>query len=292
MMLRAESLSVTLGQSEALRDVSIAFDADDLAAIVGPNGSGKSTLVRTLSGVVRPGRGRVLLDDTPLRSIPVRRRAARLGLLTQSAATPPLMTVREHIGLGRHAARSWPRRWSREDERVIGEAVEACEVGHLEDRKIEDLSGGERQRVRLATLLAQNPAMLLLDEPLTGLDIEHQLGLIDTLRGLNERGKSIVCVLHDLGLALRFFQRVVVLHEGSVAGDGPPSDVFRPALFRSVFGVHGRTGREPGGTPVVVCHHRKQRPRDADRKEQPEAAIADTSPVRGARANGAPWRPR
>jgi len=279
MMLRAENLSVTLGQTEALRDVSIAFDTDDLSAVVGPNGSGKSTLVRTLSGLVRPGRGRVLLDDTPLRSIPARRRAERLGLLAQGAATPPLMTVREHIGLGRHAARSWPRRWSNEDERAITAAVESCEVGHLAERKIEELSGGERQRVRLATLLAQNPAMLLLDEPLTGLDIEHQLGLIDTLRGLNKRGKSIVCVLHDLGLALRFFQRVVVLHEGSVAGDGPPGDVFRPTLFESVFSVHGRTGRETGGTPVVVCHHRTQRPRDADRKEQPEAAIADTTPI-------------
>jgi len=264
-MLHADNISVTLGSTHALRGVSIGLDRDELTAIVGPNGSGKSTLVRTLAGVIRPAEGAVRLDGEPLRRLPASRRAARLGLLAQTAAIPPLMTVREHIGLGRHAARGWMRRWTPDDELATTRAINACEVDHLTHRKIEELSGGERQRVRLATLLAQDPAMLLLDEPLTGLDIEHQLALLDTLGELRRtHAKSVVCVLHDIDLALRYFRRIVVLHEGRLAADGAPRRVLCPALFRSVFRVEGRVGREAGGMPVAVC----QRPsRSSDRPE-------------------------
>lgn len=257
MTLAAKDVCIQLGSNTALQGVTCQIAHGEMVAIVGPNGSGKSTLVRALAGLVRPNAGVISLDNRPLSRLSPRERAAVVGLLAQSAPVPELMSVREHIGLGRHARRSWLRRWSATDEQAVAEAIEACEVCHLLDRRMEALSGGERQRVRLATLLAQRPRVLLLDEPLTGLDIEHQLGLLDMLASSNSEGIGVVCVLHDLDLALRWFPRVIVLHDGRLAADGPPRGVLSPRVFESVFGVEGRIGFELGGDPVVLCRRRE-----------------------------------
>ena len=253
-MLCAVDISVRLGSTDVLRGINITIAPGELVAIVGPNGSGKSTLVRTLTGLLSPQTGAVRLNGMAIRSVPSRRRARQLGLLSQSSDAPGLTTVEEHVGLGRHAMRSVFARWTRTDAEAVQHAMTACEVGHLADRRMENLSGGERQRVRLATLLAQGPQYMLLDEPLTGLDIEHQLGLLHLLRSLNEEtDRAVVCVLHDLDLALRFFHRIVVIDAGRVAADGPPREVLCPRIFESVFRVDGRVGCEDGGEPVIVC---------------------------------------
>jgi len=261
MTLVADSLRVHLGGTEVIRGIDLCIDAGEIVAVVGPNGSGKSTLVRTLAGLLKPVSGRVSIDGKCLRALPPRQRASRLGLLTQAAEPPSLTTVEEHIGLGRHARRSILSRWTHADTEAVKSATDTCEVTHLANRRMEDLSGGERQRVRLATLLAQDPAHLLLDEPLTGLDIEHQLGLLHLLQRLHtERDRTVVCVLHDLDLALRFFGRVVVIHEGRVAADGPPSEVLCPRIFEAVFRVDGRVGCEVGGEPVIMCRRCRPNP--------------------------------
>ena len=253
MTLAAESLRVRLGSAEIIRGIDLRVHRGEMLAVVGPNGSGKSTLVRTLAGLLQPSAGLVTLDAQPLARWSPAERAARIGLLAQAAPIPELTTVREHIGLGRHPHRAWLRRWTAEDQHAVRDAIRACEVAHLADRQLQSLSGGERQRVRLATLLAQQPRTLLLDEPLTGLDIEHQLGLLELLESLNAAGRSVVCVLHDLNLAARCFPRIAVLHEGRIAADGPPADVLTPRVFESVFRVSGRITREPSGQPVVLC---------------------------------------
>jgi iron complex transport system ATP-binding protein len=255
--LTAVNLGVRLGSVEILRGVDLVIRPGEMVAIVGPNGSGKSTLVRALAGLLKPFAGSVMVDQTPVRRMSPRRRATKLGLLVQSADVPDLTTVQEHIGLGRHAMRRLFNPWSAEDARAVRAAMHICEVEHLAHRRMEQLSGGERQRVRLATLLAQDPRVLLLDEPLTGLDIEHQLGLLDLLRSLNGgRARTVVCVLHDLDYALRFFDRVLVIDRGGIAADGPPSEVLCPAVFESVFRVSGRIGCESCGEPVIMCHQR------------------------------------
>jgi len=257
-MLRASDLRVRLGRVWALRGVDLVIARGEVVAIVGPNGSGKSTLVRTLAGVQKPTAGRVLLGGRPVRSLSGHERARGVGLLAQSAPTPPLTTVREHVGLGRFGRRRG--RWTARDERAVRRAIALCEVQHLADRRLEELSGGERQRVRLATLLAQDPRAMLLDEPLAGLDIAHQLGLLDVLGAVGNRpGRAVVCVLHDLDLALRCFTRLVVMDAGRVAADGPPADVLGPDVLAGVFGVRGRVELAGGGVPVVVCEGRSAR---------------------------------
>ncbi len=254
MTLACSQLRVNLGRTEILHGVDLSIADGEMVAIVGPNGSGKSTLIRTLAGLIRPAHGRVLIDGARVDRLRPRDRAESLGLLTQSAGIPGLTTVVEHVGLGRHHKRRLFGSWKPEDSRSTKAAMEQCEIGHLADRSMEDLSGGERQRVRLATLLAQDPRALLLDEPLTGLDIEHQLGLLHLLQTLNrDHARSVVCVLHDLDLALRFFGRVIIIAGGRIAADGHPSDVLCPRIFADVFKVDGRVGREVGGEPVILC---------------------------------------
>ncbi|MEM9372496.1 MAG: ABC transporter ATP-binding protein [Planctomycetota bacterium] len=250
----------------------------DMVAVVGPNGSGKSTLVRTLAGLIRPVSGRALVDGRDVYRMRPRSRAARLGLLSQAADVPGLTTVAEHVGLGRHHKRWLLGRWAEEDAAATCRAMDVCEIQHLAERKMDNLSGGERQRVRLATLLAQDPRALLLDEPLTGLDIEHQLDLLHLLRRLNnEHHRTVVCVLHDLDLALRFFARVVVIADGTVAADGPPGRVLCPRVFEDVFKVDGRVGCEAGGEPVVIC----RRSTGSRRAEGVELVVRPASPDSG-----------
>lgn len=253
MSLRLDSVTVELGGRAVLRDVSLAVDAGEMVAVVGPNGSGKSTLVRTMAGLAPAASGEVRVEGRPVRRVSRRELARGVGLLTQSGGVPVMTTVTELVAMGRHAHHRLfaPRQ---DHSAPIAEAMRRCGIGHLRDRRVDELSGGERQRVRLAALLAQQPRALLLDEPLTGLDIEHQLSLLHLLGDLNrEEGHTVVCVLHDLELALRHFGRIVVVHDGRIAGDGRPDEVLCPGLFERVFRVDGRVGREHGGHPVVVC---------------------------------------
>jgi len=254
-MIAVRELTVRLGSAEIIRGVNLRIDAGEMIAIVGPNGSGKSTLLRTIAGALRPASGSVAIADTPLPKLNKRDLAQRLGLLAQHAQVPELTTVAEHIALGRHAHRRWLSPQTRADLDAIEAATGVCQVEHLKDRRMSDLSGGERQRVRLATLLAQDPGCMLLDEPLTGLDIEHQLAILELLKGVNQsRAKTVVCVLRDLDLALRYFDRIVVISDGRISREDHAAAVLCPETFRSVFKVEGRVGRESSGLPVVVCH--------------------------------------
>lgn len=252
-MLSAERLRVRLGRAEVVRGIDVSIDAGESVAIVGPNGSGKSTLVRTLAGMISPSGGRATLEGRAVSSLHARDRARLIGLLAQSAPVPELTTVEEHVRLGRHAHRGLLARWTSADAEAVADAMGACAVTHLASRRVENLSGGERQRVRLATMLAQNPATMLLDEPLDGLDVEHQLALLRLVQDIGtDRYRTVVCVLHDLGLALRYFGRVLVLHSGTLVADGDPRVVLEPGLLKRVFGVEARVVEGPGGVPLIA----------------------------------------
>ena len=167
-----------------------------------------------------------------------------------------MTTVYDNVAIGRHPYRSFLRDRSQADHIAVREAITKCELEHLHDRRVEALSGGERQRVRLATLLAQSPEMLLLDEPLTGLDIEHQLTLLHILKDLNiDENRTIAVVLHDLATAIRFFERILVMHEGRVVADGPSGSILNTEVLKSVFGIDASIAYEQeSGHPVLVCN--------------------------------------
>ncbi|MFK0292565.1 ABC transporter ATP-binding protein [Streptomyces sp. NPDC090442] len=242
---------------EVLRGVDLELAGGELVALVGLNGCGKSTLLRLCAGLLRPGAGRVLLDGADVAGLSRRAAARRVALLHQSAPAVPGMTVRQLVRQGRYAARG-PLGMLREgDDAVAARAMADVGVAEWADRPVEALSGGERQRVRLAMALAQDTRVLLLDEPTTYLDLRHQLEVLSTVVRLRaERGITVVMVLHDIGHAARFADRIVALRDGVVVADGAPEAVVTPQLLADALGVVGRVGRDPeGGWPVCYPDH-------------------------------------
>ncbi|WP_461010096.1 ABC transporter ATP-binding protein [Streptomyces capparidis] len=240
-----------------LDEVSLRVRPGELLALVGLNGCGKSTLLRLAAGVLRPASGRVRVDGADMAGLSRRAAARKVALLHQSAPPVPGLTVRQLVRQGRYAARG-PLGMLRDgDDAVSRRAMEDVGVAGWADRPVDALSGGERQRVRLALALAQDTPVLLLDEPTTYLDLRHQLEVLRLVARLRaERDLTVLMVLHDLGLAARFAERLVALRDGRVAADGPPGEVVTPGLLREVFGIEGRVGRDPeGGWPVCYPDH-------------------------------------
>ncbi|MEU8674857.1 ABC transporter ATP-binding protein [Streptomyces sp. NPDC048560] len=240
-----------------LEDIRLRVAPGESVALVGLNGCGKSTLLRLVAGLLRPSAGRVLLAGQDVARLSRRATARRVALLHQSSPAVPGMTVRQLVKQGRYAARG-PLGMLREgDDEVCARALADVGVTDWSDRVVDSLSGGERQRVRLAMSLAQDTNVLLLDEPTTYLDLRHQLEVLQTVVRLREeRSLTVVMVLHDLGHAARFADRVVALRGGRVAADGPPGRVVTPGLLAEVLGVAGRVGVDPvGGWPVCYPDH-------------------------------------
>ena len=255
--LRAEGLTIRRGRRTILRDVDARIDPGRVVAILGANGAGKSTLLRALSGDLQPELGRVELDGRPLADWP------RLELARRRATTGPSMTVnfpffvRELVALGRHPHAPDPR-W---DARCVDEALALAGAEVFAERRYNTLSTGERQRVQVARALAQiwapegaAPRWLLLDEPTANLDLSHSTVLLERLRELCSRGIGLAIIVHDINLALRFADEVILLAEGGILFHGPPPRFFdQPELLRRGFGLDADVLPHPrGGWPVVL----------------------------------------
>jgi iron complex transport system ATP-binding protein len=242
---------VSLGGAPVLRDVSLAFAAGSVTAVVGPNGAGKTTLLSCLAGLRAPGRGAASLDGEPVLTIPSRRRARRIGYLEQSPEIAWAVDVRTLTGLGRtpYLGALGP---TAEDCAAVEAAMAQAAVQDFADRSVASLSGGERGRVLIARALAGDPAWLLADEPLAGLDPGHQLDAAALFRRLAVEGRGVVVTLHDLTLAARMADRVVVLSAGAVAADGPPRQALTPEVLARVYGVEARLSEGAAGLLVEI----------------------------------------
>ena len=239
---------------EAIRGLSLDVPAAGFTAIVGPNGSGKSTLIALLAGVLRPDRGRVLVGDAEPSRLATRERARRIAYLPQSEPEDVPFTARELVLMGRFAYQGLLP-FDRQADRDVADACLA-EVGatDLADRRLAEMSGGERQRVHLARALAQEPEVLLLDEPASSLDLRHQAETYRLLSRLNrEQGRGVVLVSHDLNLPGAFAENVVVIAEGRVAAVGTPQEILRAAVLEPVYRTRILEARLPGSErPVLV----------------------------------------
>jgi iron complex transport system ATP-binding protein len=251
-----EVRGVTLAYERA-----VVFDGLDLrieegriTTLIGANGSGKSTLLKAFGRLLAPTTGSVHLAGKPLRELATKEIARRLSILPQKPLTPSATNVRDLVSRGRHPHQSLLRPWTARDTEVVDAALRATGLDGLADRDAASLSGGQLQRAWIALVLAQEAATILLDEPTTFLDLSHQLDVLELVRAINrERSSTVVMVLHDLSLAGRYSDRLIVVGEGRVLADGTPWEVLTPEVLRLAFDLEAIVIPDPSsGTPLVV----------------------------------------
>jgi len=237
-----------------LHDVDLSVGAGEMAGLIGPNGSGKTTLIKLVSGVLKPGQGEVKLDGSNLSQLKRKTVARSVAVVPQQFHIPFAFTVGEVVMLGRIPFIRALAGETAVDRDAVSAAVEVVGIGELVERRFDELSGGERQKVILAMALAQQPKLLLLDEPILHLDITHQIEILELVKSLNdEQGITVIAAMHDLNLASLYFDRLVVLKEGRVLTDGTPTDVLTEEMIRDVFSAAVRVEQHPvTGSPHIV----------------------------------------
>ncbi|MER8258653.1 MULTISPECIES: ABC transporter ATP-binding protein [Streptomyces] len=252
--LTAEELTLGYADRTVIDSLDLAVPPGRITVIVGANACGKSTLLRSMSRLLAPRAGRVLLDGREVHRFPAKELARTMGLLPQSPLAPEGITVSDLVGRGRHPHQGVFSRWSREDDAAVASALEATQTEELAERAVDELSGGQRQRVWIAMALAQQTDLLLLDEPTTFLDVSHQVEVLDLLTDLNAgRGTTIVMVLHDLNLAARYADHLIALADGRLHAQGTPSEVLTEETVRAVFGLDSRIIEDPvSGRPLML----------------------------------------
>ncbi|PYE42904.1 iron complex transport system ATP-binding protein [Rhizobium sp. PP-F2F-G20b] len=252
--LVATELSAGYDGKEILKGLDLTIRSGRITVIVGANACGKSTFLRTLSRLLTPTKGHVLLDGTSIHRTPARQLARTLGLLPQAPIAPEGITVADLVSRGRHPHKSLFSRWTRKDDEAVDGALAATKTFDLAERPVDELSGGQRQRVWIAMALAQETEILLLDEPTTFLDINHQIEVLDLLTDLNrERGTTAVMVLHDLNLAARYADDLVAMAGGKIHAFGTPDEVLTEDMVREVFGLESRIIADPlSGRPMML----------------------------------------
>lgn len=249
--LVARGLCGGYGARHVVGPVDLQLPVGSCSAVLGPNGAGKSTLLRLLAGILRPTAGEVEVFGRDLLTMRRREAACLVGFVPQTLTVAFPLTVHEMVMQGRAPHLGPWRPAGPADEAAVEAAMRDLGLGAHRDTPVHTMSGGERQLVLLARALAGEPRLLLLDEPATGLDVRHQLALVDTVRGLVARGVGAAVVLHDWNLARRLADTAVVLERGLVAAEGPPDEVLTPELVARVFGVTVERVSAPGG-PVLV----------------------------------------
>ena len=236
-----------------LHPVTLSPEPGRVLGIIGPNGSGKTTLLKLAAGIEKPASGRVLLDGADLHRLDSRRRARILGYLPQKCVTYLDFSVEETVALGRFAHGRGAGFLTREDRRVVDDALSETDLLAFRKRPVSTLSGGERKRALLASVLAQEPSVLLLDEPGAALDLHHQVRLFGLLQRLAERGMTVAVVTHDLNFAAAFTHKVAVMAAGRLEALGAPGDVLSPEFVGRVYGPLLSVTRHPTlGTPVIL----------------------------------------
>ncbi len=231
---------------DVVHDASVTLRPGEVTVLVGPNGSGKSTLLRTVARLQRPRTATLTVDDTDALALTPREFSRRVALLTQGRPTPTGLTVRDVVEFGRYPYRG---RWGRADpdgRAAVDRALAMTGVAELAERGAEHLSGGQLQRVWLASCLAQQTGVLLLDEPTTYLDLRYQIELLDLVRDLaDDHGIAVGAVLHDLDQAAALADRIVLLHQGRIIADGLPEDVLTAERLTDTYGIRIEVGTDP-----------------------------------------------
>ncbi|MFD2649735.1 ABC transporter ATP-binding protein [Devosia albogilva] len=247
-------LSVHGGEQTIVDAATLSAPAGQITGLVGPNGAGKSTMMRAALGLGETVGGEVHFAGADLLAMGRRERAKICAFVEQTATTETRITVREVVGLGRLPHQpSWQAEPSEKDETIVEQALAAVELSAFADRVFNTLSGGEQQRVHLARALAQQPRLLVLDEPTSHLDMRAQRHMLELLRGRATAGLTVLMAIHDLNLAAGYCDRLVVMNYGRIVAEGAPEDVLTPALLRDVYGIEASVIAHPvTGKPLIA----------------------------------------
>jgi iron complex transport system ATP-binding protein len=255
MLLSANSLSLTYNGHLVVDGFNLNLQEKTIIGLVGPNGSGKTTVLRGLAGLLEPVSGTARINGKNAAHMDKQLRARMVGWVPQQESSAWPLTVQEVVRLGRAPHRGWFMPFTAADGEIVDQSLDRADLLPLKHRLVTKLSGGEFQRVLIARVLAQEPQVLLLDEPTTSLDIQHQIQVLDLVRSLvHEKGLSIVMAIHDLNLAARYCDQLVLLNNGRQVSAGSPEDVLTPENFKTVFGVEARLYRDPWNEWAVSVH--------------------------------------
>ena len=236
--IAVKQLSVTLGNRHILHDISLSIPMGKITTLIGPNGCGKSTLLRSMIGYISSPSECVTIFDKPLSSYSQNKLARQMAFLPQVPNMPKDMTVEELVYCGRYPYQNWWKNTAKEDREIVDNALSITKTDHLRHQLIPSLSGGERQRVWIAMALAQEPKLLVLDEPTTYLDINHQLEIMELLKRLNkEQCLTVLMVLHDLTQAVQYSDYMAAIKAGHLIAAGETKDITSDSLFKEVFSV-------------------------------------------------------
>ncbi|MFJ2619506.1 ABC transporter ATP-binding protein [Glutamicibacter sp. NPDC087344] len=247
--------NVSLGYARRLvaEHLDVSVPDGSFTVIVGPNACGKSTLLRAMARLLRPAEGEITLDGRSIAGFSGKQLAREIGLLPQASIAPEGITVFDLVARGRYPHQKITRQFSVADEQAVNEALEATNTVELAHRTVDELSGGQRQRVWVAMALAQQTPILLLDEPTTYLDIAHQVELLELCRTLNEQGRTMVAVLHDLNQAARYASHLIAMKDGQIVAQGKPAELMTEELVHKVFGLRSHVIQDPyAKCPLVL----------------------------------------
>ncbi len=252
--LHGEQLTLGYGKRTVVDNLSVSIPDGEFTAIIGPNGCGKSTLLRSLSRLMAPLQGQVWLDGEHIQRYATKEVARRIGLLAQNASAPGDISVQELVSRGRYPHQPLFTRWRKEDDEAVRNAMRATGIEALANQPVDTLSGGQRQRAWIAMVLAQETAIMLLDEPTTWLDISHQIDLLELLSSLNRnQGYTLAAVLHDLNQACRYATHLIALRDGKIVAEGAPKEIVTAELIEAIYGLRCMIIDDPvAHTPLVV----------------------------------------
>ncbi|MDW5562049.1 MAG: ABC transporter ATP-binding protein [Methanomassiliicoccus sp.] len=237
--LKVENISFSYGATEVLKGVSFELSEPNLTCIIGPNGVGKTTLARCVNRLLRPLSGRVTLDGTDINDMTLRELAVRIGYVPNSSGDTFPMSVMDTVLMGRHPRAGWTT--SDHDLEVVEETIRTMGLEEYMMRDFNELSAGQHQRVMIARGLAQEPDLLILDEPTSNLDVRHQMEVMELLRRLTrERGITILMVCHDLNITARYADRILMMSEGKIHSDGTAAEVMTERSIMDVYGVRSQ----------------------------------------------------
>jgi iron complex transport system ATP-binding protein len=249
--LRVKGVSFGYGSVEALNNITFEVRDGELLSIIGPNGSGKSTLLRCIDKILKPKKGVIMVDERDILRMNLKESARTVGYVPQSAVNSFPFTVFDVVLMGRKPYISWGV--GKRDIELVSEILEFLGLSSMAMRYFNELSGGERQKVLIARALAQEPELLLFDEPTSNLDIRHQLEVLEVVRNLKgEKGVSVIMAMHDLNLASRFSDRLIMLNSGRIFATGTPEEVLIAENIREVYGVEVEVSQRDGGHPQIL----------------------------------------